>query len=348
MHLEIEKSELSYLMGVVRVFRTKCRTKGTALYLCFKDDCSELAYSSEGFFVRLKSCYVSEFRGEYGISLDFIKNILSLFDDGIIEIDFRDSLIVAHQGDTTLKGESINKPHCDIPIISEGELEEIPLQLTLSNKLLTLNLEEMNITVKDPYVHLYNINGDRLVKMSSFCALLQHLDKVAQCEATLTQDILNVCSIVSDCAQYFRYRNSFYIRDEKLELKMPLANIRFPTLDIIINKVKNGGEYFLIKSNTLLDICDKCCNLSLEKKIDRVDMVFKDNLIMYSYNNVLSGSAESGLTLEWKMSFNPLLMRNILKYINEECVTICRNVNTNTILVSNLDKTTTFMLALCR
>lgn len=348
MHLEIAKKDLQYLMNIVRVFRTKCKTKRTALCITFEEDCSEFVYSSEGFFIKYKYPYVAEFKGRYSIDLGFIKNILSLFDDNILELDFRDKLIVAHQNNTTLKGQVAGQPNCDTLIINEDELEEIPIEFKLSNKLLTLDLEEMGFENRDPYKHLYNVNKDKLIKMSSFCALFQTLDKVAEGEVTLTQDILSVCSVVNDNAHYFKYGNGFYIRDDNLEIKMPIANVRFPNLTPIIDKVKENSEQFFVKSADLLDICNKCCNLNLEKKTNRTDIVFKDGLMMYSYNGILSGSVESGLNIDYKMCFNPLLMRGILKYINEECIIICKNNKANTILIHNIDKTITFMLALCK
>lgn len=349
MHLEIQREQLEYLMKVVKVFKTKCKTKSTVLYLVFKDDCSEFIYSSEGFFIKLKVDYVAEFKGKFSLDLGFIANILTLFDNkDIIEIDFRDKLIVAHQKDTTLKGQVAGSPNYESFIIDESQLEEVPIPFTLSNKLLALNLEELGITAKDPYVHLYNVKKDKLIKMSSFCALIQTLDNLAQCETTLTQDVLSVCSVIDGDVQYFKYYNSFYIKGDEIEVKMPLANIQFPSLDIIINKVKSGCENFLLKSADMLDICEKCCNLNLDKKVNRTDVVFKGGFIMYSYNNILTGSVESGLDIDWKMSFNPLLMRSILKYIDEECVIVSKNNDTRTILISNLSKTTTFMLALCK
>lgn len=298
--------------------------------------------------MRLKYQYIAEFKGEYNVDLDFIRNILVLFKDGTVEIDFQDTRITAHQDDTLLKGAILSKATSNSFIVNESELEELPLEFTLSKKLLTLDLEEIGFENKDPYSHLYHVSKDKLIKMSSFCALFQTLDKPAQQEVTVTQDILSICSTVSDNAQFFRYNNSFYIKDEDLEVRMPLANIKFPSLDAIVNKVANGCEKFLIKTSDWIDMCDKCCNLSLDKKINRVDTTFKDGLVMYSYNTILSGSFESGLQLDWKASFNPLLMRGVLKYISEDYVTICRNKNANTILIHNEDKTIMFMLALCR
>lgn len=348
MHLEITKENLQYVMNVLRIFKAKCKTKSTALYIIFQQDCSKLIYSSEGFFLKFTCDYISEFTGEYSVDIEFVKNLLNLFTDGIIEIDFRDQLIVARQGDVTFKGTVLGRPKYDYFNIKEEELEELPLELSLSNKLLSLNLEEMGFESRDPYMHLYNINKNHLIKMSSFCALFQTLEEEAPCEATLTQDILSICSVVSDTAKYYKYNNNFYICDDKLEIKAPLANLKFPSLDIIINKIKQDSETFIVKSADLLDMCEKCYVLNLPNKINRLDIVFKNGLIMYSYNKVLSGSVESGLDIDYKMSFNPLLMRGILKYINEECIKIRKNKLTNSILIYNLDETIMFMLALCR
>ena len=346
MHLEIQKSDLEYLLKIIRIFKLKCKAKSTLLTLIFEEDGTNLIYSSESFFLKFKHPYVAEFKGQYGVGIEFIKNIVTLFDDDIVEIDFQDNIVIAHQDNITLKG-SITKGRDDSININEEELEEMPLEFALSNKLLALDVEEMGFESKDPYRQLYHISGDKLVKMSSFCALMQTLEEEAQCEATLTQDILSMCAIVRDTAQFYRYQNSFYICDREFEIKMPLANIKFPPLNKIIDNIKQGSESFMIKTAHLLDICEKCCNFSLEKKINRVNTLFKDGLIMYDYNGVLTGSVESGLAIEWKASFNPLLMRSILKYINEECVIICKNQGNN-IIIHNIDDTIMFMLALCR
>lgn len=348
MHLEVQKEQLEYLMRVIRVFKTKCKAKSTALYLAFKDDCSEFTYSSESFFVKLKLDYIAEFKGEYGLELDFVKNVLALFDDDLIEIDFQDALVVAHQEGTTLKGQATKSPKYDSLRIDENELREVFLEFDLSNKLLALDLEELGLNCKDPYAHLYNVSKDKIIKMSSFCALMQTLEKPTTQNVTLTQDVLSMCSIVGSDARFFKYLNSFYIRDINLEVKMPLANVRFPSLEPIIERIKVGGECFLVEAGVLLDICDKCCNLDLKKKINRVDVVLKNDLIMYSYNTILTGSSQLETTLEWKASFNPLLMRSLLKYIDEDYVTICKNNNANAILVYNENKSTIFMLALCK
>ena len=347
MHLDIKKNELEYLLKIIKLFISKCRAKSLTLFLSFSEEYTRLSYSSEDFFLIYKHPQIAEFKGSYGVSLDFIKNIVTIFDDDIVEIDFQDSLVIAHQGDVTLKDNIMTTSKGDTFRINEDELEELPIEFNLSNKLLTLDVEEMGFENKDPYRQLYNISKDRLIKMSSFCALLQKLEKEAKCEMTLTQDILSMCSIMRNTAQYYKYQNSFYVRDEKLEIKMPLANVRFPAIDMVLNNIKKGSENLLIQSDGLLDICEKCCNLSLKNKLNRVDIMFNEGLMMYSYNNVLTGSISSGLDIEWKASFNPLLMRGILKYINEECVIICKNQGNN-IIIHNMDDTITFMLALCR
>lgn len=348
MHLEIAVEELHYVANLIKVFKARYKSKNTAICMAFKDDCTELAYSSENFFIRFRHPYIAEFKGKYNVDLDFIRNILALYKDGIVELDFQDRMVTAHQEGTLLKGSVMINSGYNSFVVKEEELEEIPIEFTLSKKLLTLDLEELGFEKKDPYSHLYNVSKDKLIKMSSFCALFQTLEKPAQQDVTLTQDILSICALVRDGAQFFKYGNSFYIKDEELDIRMPLANIKFPSLDAIVNKVANGCEKFLVKTADWLDVCEKCCNLNVENKVNRVDFVFKDNLIMYSYNTILTGSMESGLSMNYKMSFNPLLMRGVLKYINEECVTICKNKNTNTILIHNEDKTVTFMLALCR
>lgn len=347
MHLEIDRSELQYIMNIVRVFKSKCKTQSTAIYISFEEDCSQIIYASESSFLKYKCRYISDYKGKYCLSLDFVKNILNVFNDGVIEIDFRDKIIIVHQNDITLKGQIYSKGEYNIHKIDESELEEIPLRLTLSNKLLNLNLEELGIVAKDPYTNLYNISKDRLIKMSSFCALLQTLERESQGEVTLTQDILSICSVVGDEVEYYKHHNAFYIKNEDIEIRVPLSNVRFPNLNIIIDKIKTGGQYFLLKATDMLDICERCHALSLEKKINRIDVVFKDGLMMFSYNGILTGSVESGLSLDWKMSFNPLLMRGILKYINEDVVTVCKNGN-NAILIYNEDRTIVFMLSLCR
>lgn len=349
MHLEIQKEELSYILNIVRMFQLKCKAKSTVICIVFSSTETQFIYSSESFFVKYKYNCDNQFVGEYSVSLDFMKNVSNLFtQQELIEIDFRDKLIVAHQGDTTLKGQVAGRCNYDKLKIDDKQLEEIPIKIDISNKLLNLNLEESGFEDKDPYSHLYNIDNMHLVKMTSFCALMQVLPKPSNCNITLNQDVLSVCSIMRDDVTYYKYINSFYIRSNNIEVKMPLINRKFPNLQPIINNTKNGGQNFLMKSSTMLDICEKCCNLNIPHKINRVDIVFKDGLIMYSYNGILTGSVESGNTFEWKMSFNPLLMRGILKYINCDIVTVCRKENSNNILIFNEDKSITFMLALCR
>lgn len=344
MHLEIEYSELQYIMDIVRVFRNKCKTKSTVIYIIFNDNNTEFVYSSESLFLKYKHQFISPYKGEYSLSIDFIKNILKLFNDGVIEIDFRDKLITAFQNDTLYKGQTCGRVAYDSFKIDRDSLEEIPLKLQLSNKLLNLDLEEMGFENKDPYIHLYNINNNCLIKMSSFCALLQTLEKESPCNVTLTQDILNVCSVVRDNVCYYKYNNSFYIEGDDIEVRLPLANKMFPNLSVIVNKIKQNSQCFLLKSDGLLDICEKACTLNLSK---RVDVTFKDGLMIYNHHGVLNGSIESGLELNWKMSFNPFLMRGIIKYINEECITICKS-QANSILVYNEDKSIMFILALCQ
>ena len=348
MILQIEKRELQYIMSIIRVFKSKCKTKSPVLYISFTDSCTQLIYTSEGYFLKYRCQYISQFKGEYCIALDFVKNIINIFNDGIIEINFRDKLVVANQNDITFKGQVMGEARYILHQVKESELEEIPIQLTLSNRLLNLNLEELGIDAKDPYTNLYNISKDKLIKMSSFCALLQNLNKESEGEVTLTQDILSICSVVGEDVEYYKHYNAFYIRNGDIEIRAPLSNVRFPNLDIIINKVKTGGENFLLKAKDMLAICEKCHALDLEKKVNRIDVVFKNGLMMFSYNGVLTGSVESGLTLDWKMSFNPLLMRGILKYINEDIVTVCKSSSGNVILIYNEDKSITFMLSLCR
>ena len=344
MHLEIEYKELQYIMDIIRVFRNRCKTKGTAVYIVFHDVGTNFIYSSESLFLKYKHSFTSQYKGEFSMSIDFLKNVLRLFKEGIVEIDFQDKIIIAHQNGATYKGQTFGKVVYNSFVINRDELKEIPLKLQLSNKLLNLDLEEMGFEDKDPYVHLYNINNDCLIKMSSFCALLQTLEKQSPCNVTLTQDILSICSIVRDNVRYYKYVNSFYIEGDDIEIRAPLANKTFPNLNVIIEKIKQDSQCFLLKSDDLLDICEKACVLNINK---RVDIVFKDGLMMYNHGGVLNGSVESGLTLDWKMSFNPFLMKGIIKYINEKCITI-RKSKANSILVYNEDKSIMFMLALCR
>lgn len=349
MHLEIQKEDLSYILSIVRMFQSKCRTKTTVLSIVFTSTETQFIYSSESFFVKYKYASDNQFVGQYSVGLDYLKNISALFTGSeIIEIDFRDKIIIANQGSSTLKGQVAGRCNHDKLIVDEKQLEEIPIKIDISNKLLNLNLEESGFEDKDPYSHLYNINGMHLIKMTSFCALMQVLPKESDCNVTLTQDILSICSIMRDDVTYYKYGNSFYIRSSNIELRMPLSNRKFPNLEPIINNTQNGGQNFLMKSSTMLDICDKCCNLNIPHKINRVDLVFKDGLIMYSYNGILTGSVESGNTLQWKASFNPLLMRGILRYINTDIVTVRKKDGSNNILIFNEDKSIMFMLALCR
>lgn len=343
MHLEIEASELQYVISIIKTLKVKCKTKDIVVYLLFKSEGTYFVYSSEGLSFRYKCNYISNYNGEFSLSLEFLRNTFNLFNGGTISIDFRDNVVVAQQNNSFYKGVTCGRVAYNAFKIDVNEAEEIPLQLQLSNRLLNLDLEEMGFENKDPYIHLYNISGKHLIKMSSFCALLQTLNKEALCNAVLTQDILSICATTKGEVKYYKYRNGFYIIGDNIELRMPLSNKAFPNLNIIMNNIKNNSENLLLKTDGLLDICEKACILNLDK---RLDIEFRDGFMFYNHHNTLTGCIESGLSINWKMSFNPFLMKGILKYINEECIVICKNQGNN-ILISNYDKSIQFMLALC-
>jgi DNA polymerase III sliding clamp (beta) subunit (PCNA family) len=349
MHLEIQRDELIYVMSIIKAFKSKCKVKAPVVYIIFSLTETQFVFSAESFFVKYRYDVDNEFKGEFTVPLNFLENVCNLFTgDELIEIDFEDKIIISRQGGTTLKGQTAGRCVYDRLNVDVKQLEEIPLQIDISNKLLNLSLDVVGTAIHDPYAHLYNINQFHLIKMSSFCALMQVLPKESNCNVTLTQDILSICSLMRDDVTYYKYGNSFYIKSENIEARIPLANIRFPNLQPLISNTENGGQVFLLKSSLMLDICNKCCNLNIPNKIDRINIVFKDGLMMYDYNGVLTGSVESGLTLDWKAAINPLLMRGILRYINSEVVMVCKKDNCGNILIYNEDKSITFMLALCK